>query len=107
MFAIIVDEIMNILQINAVCGSGSTGRIATDLHGILISQGHQSSIAFGRDTAMNCKQAIRIGSRFDNYSHVARTRLFDSHGFGSKTATKAFIKELVLLNPDVIHLQAH
>jgi glycosyltransferase involved in cell wall biosynthesis len=95
---------MNILQINTVCGVGSTGRIATDLHSILVSQGHQSTVAFGRNTAKNCKQTIRIGSRFDNYLHVARTRLFDTHGFGSASATKAFIAKLRALNPDVIHL---
>jgi glycosyltransferase involved in cell wall biosynthesis len=95
---------MRILQINSVCGIGSTGRIVTDLHAILVSQGHQSTVAFGRDTATNCKQTIRIGSRIDNYLHVARTRLFDTHGFGSASATKAFIAKIRELNPDVIHL---
>lgn len=95
---------MNILQINSVCGIGSTGRIATDLHAILLSQGHQSTVAFGRDTARNCSHTIRIGNRFDNYLHVAQTRLFDKHGFASAGATKTFIAEIKELNPDVIHL---
>lgn len=95
---------MNILQINSVCGIGSTGRIATDLHAILLSQGQQSTIAFGRDAARNCDLTIRIGSKFDNYLHVARTRLLDSHGFGSAAATKKLIARIKALNPDVIHL---
>ena len=95
---------MNILQINSVCGIGSTGRIATDLHAILLSQGHQSTVAFGRDTAKNCKQTIRVGNCIDNYLHVVRTRLFDTHGFGSATATKTLIAKISELNPDVIHL---
>lgn len=95
---------MNILQINSVCGVGSTGRIATDLHAILLAQGHQSTMAFGRDMARSCEQVIRIGNRIDNYRHVARTRLFDAHGFGSVAATKAFIAKIRALNPDVIHL---
>lgn len=95
---------MKILQINSVCGIGSTGRIATDLHAILSSQGHQSTVAFGRDAAKNCDRTIRIGSRFDNYLHVARTRLFDTHGFGSANATKALIEKIRELNPDMIHL---
>lgn len=95
---------MNILQINSVCGIGSTGRIASDLHAFLLSDGHQSTVAFGRETAKNCAHTIRIGSRFDNYLHVAKTRLFDKHGFGSASATKRFIAELKALNPDVIHL---
>ena len=95
---------MNILQINSVCGIGSTGRIATDLHFIFLSQGQQSTIAFGRDTAQNCAQTIRIGSKFDNYLHLARTRILDSHGFGSAAATKKLIARIKALNPDVIHL---
>ena len=95
---------MNILQINSVCGIGSTGRIATDLHALLKSQEHQSTVAFGRDTAINCDRTIRVGNRIDNYLHVARTRLFDAHGFGSAIATKALIDKIKALNPDVIHL---
>lgn len=95
---------MRILQINSVCGISSTGRIATDLHALLVSQGHQSTVAYGRHTAANCQQTVRIGSRFDNYAHVARTRLFDAHGFGSAAATRAFIGKIKELNPDVIHL---
>ena len=93
---------LNILQINSVCGIGSTGRIATDLHTILLSQGQQSTIAFGRDAAKGCEQTIRIGSKFDNYLHVARTRFLDSHGFGSATATKKLITQIKVLNPNVI-----
>ncbi len=95
---------MNILQINAVCGIGSTGRIATEMHAILLSQGHETSVAFGRYKARNCIDNIRIGSRFDTYLHVARTRLFDQHGFGSVSATKAFVSKIKTLNPDLVHL---
>ena len=95
---------MNILQINSVCGIGSTGRIATDLHAILLSQEHQSTVAFGRYMAKNCNHTIRIGSRLDNYVHVIQTRLFDKHGLASAGATKNFIAKIKELNPDVIHL---
>lgn len=95
---------MKVLQINSVCGIGSTGRIATDIHHILLEQGHESYIAYGRGQAINCENAIRIGTEFDNYTHVALTRLSDKHGFGSKKATKDFIKKIVEINPDVIHL---
>jgi putative colanic acid biosynthesis glycosyltransferase len=98
-----MDLTMHILQINSF-GIGSTGRIATELNDIVISQGHQSSLAFGRDIPINRTQAIRIGNRIDNYLHFARTRLFDSHGFGSAFATKALIAKIKALNPDVIHL---
>ncbi|MGI6413044.1 MAG: glycosyltransferase [Syntrophomonadaceae bacterium] len=95
---------MRVLQINSVCGIGSTGRIATDIHNILIEQGHESYIAYGRDLPKNCENAISIGSKIDNYAHVAKTRLLDKHGFGSKQATIEFIDKVKELNPDIIHL---
>jgi len=95
---------MKVLQINSVCGIGSTGRIATDIHQILEAQGHESWIAYGRGEAINCSNTIKIGNKLDNYKHVALTRIFDLQGFGSVQATKDFIKEIEFLDPDVIHL---
>lgn len=95
---------MKVLQINSVCGIGSTGRIATDIHNILIEQGHESYIAYGRDLPKNCDNAIKIGTKIDNYTHVAKTRLLDKHGFGSTQATKEFINKVRDIDPDIIHL---
>ncbi len=95
---------MKVLQINSVCGIGSTGRIATDIDKVLKEQGHESYIAYGRNLPNNCDNPIKIGNRLDNYLHVAKTRIFDKHGFGSKKSTKKFINKVELINPDVIHL---
>ena len=88
------EKIMKILQINSVCGIGSTGRIATDLDRLLKKNGYECTIAYGRGNAMNSETTIRIGNKFDNYLHVAKTRFFDQHGFGSKRSTMEFIKKL-------------
>jgi glycosyltransferase involved in cell wall biosynthesis len=98
------ETLVKVLQINSVCGIGSTGRIATDIHAILKEQGHESYIAYGRNNPMNCETAIRIGNKLDNYAHVAKTRILDEHGFGSKKATREFITKIKELDPDVIHL---
>ena len=95
---------MRVLQVNSVCGVGSTGRIATDIHNMLTEHGHESCIAYGRGEAKNCDNAIRIGSDLDNYYHVALTRLCDKHGFGSKRATEEFIQRVEDYDPDIIHL---
>ncbi|MBU3197732.1 glycosyltransferase [Clostridium estertheticum] len=95
---------MKVLQINSVCGYGSTGRIATDIYRILEEQGHECLIAYGRGTAHEGINSIKIGTKFDNYMHVAKTRLFDLHGFASRKATKEFIKKAKEYDPDVIHL---
>ncbi len=95
---------MKILQINSVCGIGSTGRIATDIHRILLDRGHESYIAYGRDLPKDCSHTIKIGRSFDNYAHLAKTRIFDMHGFASKRATADFMDRVKELDPDIIHL---
>ena len=95
---------MKVVQINSVCGIGSTGRIATDIHHTLTENSYKSYVAYGRGLSKNFNNTIRIGSNYDNYLHVGLTRIFDKHGFGSVKATKAFIKNLEEINPDIIHL---
>ena len=95
---------MKVLQINSVCGVGSTGRIAADLHTFLKQKGDNGWIAYGRGEARGCDAAIRIGGTADNYTHVALTRLFDRHGLGSRGATCRFLKQAEELSPDLIHL---
>ncbi|KHF38261.1 glycosyltransferase [Halalkalibacter okhensis] len=95
---------MKVLQINTVCGIGSTGRIATDIHNILNQKGYESYIAYGRDYSQNCETTIKIGGNLDIYEHVALTRVFDKHGFGSFRSTKDFIQKVKRINPDIIHL---
>ncbi len=95
---------MKVLQINSVCGIGSTGRIATDLHQTLINSGHESYIAFGRNTPRNCAENIRIGTDLDVCRHVLLTRTLDKHGFGSRKATRLFLRSVEDLDPDIIHL---
>lgn len=95
---------MKVLQINSVCGIGSTGRIAVDIHNLLLEQGHDSYIAYGREKSQNCNHTIKIGNKLDFYFHLLLTRVFDKHGFGSKHATKKFIKRIQEIDPDIIHL---
>jgi putative colanic acid biosynthesis glycosyltransferase len=95
---------MKVLQINSVCGVGSTGRIATDIDKILKVEGNESYIAFGRGNPKLSDTTIKVGSQLDNYIHVAKTRFFDKHGFASKKATKDFINRIEELDPDIIHL---
>ena len=95
---------LKILQINSVCGFGSTGRIVTDLYKAIEEQGHECVIAYGRGIAPKGYKTIKIGNDFDNYMHVAKTRILDKHGFGSKKATIKFIEEVKKYDPDIIHL---
>lgn len=96
-----------ILLINSVCGIGSTGRICAELADRLEKEGHTVKIAYGRSSFVpeNCKKyAVRIGSDFSVKMHALQTRLFDTHGFGSKNATKKFLNWAEEYNPDLVWL---
>jgi glycosyltransferase involved in cell wall biosynthesis len=95
---------MKVVQINSVCGIGSTGRIATDIHAALQSKGISSHIMYGRGDARACDSAIKIGTQLDFYNHALQTRLFDNHGFCSSKATRQALRKLDELQPDIVHL---
>jgi len=95
---------MKILQVNSVCGVGSTGRIATDLHSVLIGNENESIVAFGRGKAISCSNTIKISHNVNLFFDLLGTRIFDLHGRFSKFVTKNFIKNIKKLNPDIIHL---
>ena len=95
---------MKVLQINTTVNSGSTGRIAEEIGNTILKNGEDSYIAFSRSGLPSNSIPVKIGSLNDVYQHVLITRLFDKHGFGSKNATRRFVGELSIINPDLIHL---
>lgn len=94
---------MKVLQINSTLNTGSTGRIAEDIGCTLIANGHESFIAYGREARTSTSEVLQIGNRFSILWHVLITRLFDRHGFASKSATKRFISQIRQIQPDIIH----
>ena len=51
----------NLLQINSVVNTGSTGRIAEQLGQLAMAQGWESYIAYGREARESKSKLIRIG----------------------------------------------
>lgn len=99
---------MRVLMINEECGTGSTGRICTDIATFLEAEGHEVRIAFGRNADIMPdeyrKYGVRIGNDFDLKMHGVITRLFDATGFGSWNATRKLIEWIQEYDPDIIHL---
>lgn len=97
---------MKVLQINSVCGVGSTGRIATDLYKVMKENGIESKIAFGIGNAENIPQedAFKFGNKFDYYVHNAVSRITDRAGFYSKINTLKLLKFIKSYEPDIIHI---
>ena len=94
---------MKVLLINSIC-NGSTGHIVQDIAKDYISQGHECVIAYGRGNPPKNINSYKIGNKVSVYWHVFITRLFDKHGFGSKYATKKFIKWIKKYKPDLVWL---
>ncbi|MBA4686742.1 MAG: glycosyltransferase [Candidatus Galacturonibacter soehngenii] len=95
---------MKILQVNTVCGSGSVGRIATDLYQVIEQSGNECMIAYGRGSAPANIKSIKVNSKIDFYNHVLFQFATGANGFASTKSTKKLIKEIEQFNPDIIHL---
>jgi len=96
---------MNILQINSVFGSGSTGKIVSSIQKRLFEKGHKCYVAFGRGEYNRDEQFVKkIGNIIDLFINGVITRVFDLHGFGTRRSTARLIKKIKEISPDIIHL---
>jgi len=95
---------LKVVQINTAVNTGSTGRITEEIGQTILANGGESFVAYGRKGGNTKSVSIQIGTSIDHSIHGLRTRLFDTHGFGSKSATIQLVKQLQLIRPDIIHL---
>ena len=97
-----------LLQINPVMRiSTSTGRIMQEIGQLAMANGWESYIAYsyGRDGVKPCdSQLLPVGNKVDVAWHGLVTRLTDRHGLASEGVTKAFIREIERIQPDIIHI---
>lgn len=93
-----------LVQINVVSNTGSTGRIMENIGKLAISNGWKSYVAFGRASNKSDSNEIIIGKPHDKYINVLNSRIFDNHGFNAKKATNNLVKQLEVIEPDIIHL---
>jgi putative colanic acid biosynthesis glycosyltransferase len=96
---------MKILQINSCVNAGSVGRHAENVGIILIENNHESYIAIGRGKRPSNSILIKVGNSLNLVVHLILSRLFDMHGLSSKNATKKLLKEISIINPDIVHLR--
>lgn len=94
---------MKIVQINALCGKGSTGKICVDVSKLLTERGIENYILY----SMN-KSDYPLGIKFTDEKYLKvqalKSKIFGNYGFNSRKATKSLIKELERINPDIIHI---
>lgn len=93
-----------VLQINSVVNKGSTGRIAEEIGNVLMANGWESAIAYGRPSNPSNSISIEIGDFKSRGLHFLKSTFLDSHGLSSSKATLGLIERIKEEDPDIIHL---
>ena len=101
------DSEMRIFIVNSVCGTGSTGRIVTDIMNQAKVQGYTVKVACStvepiRNIAP--EDAVVVGSKRDYYIHNVLSRITDHEGLYSKQATRKLVRGIDDFKPDIVHL---
>lgn len=94
---------MKVLQINAVCGKGSTGRICCELSEWLIANGHESKILFASGTS-DYPYAKKIAKKTGIKIHGLMSRITGEQAAFSPFSTAKAIKEIKHFQPSIVHL---
>lgn len=95
---------MKILQLNTTLNTGSIGRIVEGLGRAVLKAGHESFVGAAVVNPPTASRVIRVGSKSDRIWHGVITRILDRHGFGSTRATRALVRRMEEIAPDVVHL---
>ena len=94
---------MKIVQINATCGVGSTGKICVGISQILSENNIENYILYS-----SRGNADWVGIRCANDMYVKiqalKSRIIGNYGFNSRKATKRIIDNLERISPDIVHL---
>ena len=92
--------------INVSCNKGSTGRIAEQIGNVAKDGGWDVYFAHGsRYIAKSQLKTIKFGSKAQDYFHALfYDKILGRGGLGSKVATRALIRQIDSISPDIIHL---
>ena len=94
---------MRVVQINATCGIGSTGKICLGISELLNEKKIENYILFSSRTS---GYPLGISCSDDRYIKIQalKSRILGNCGFNSRRATQRMIYELERIGPDIVHL---
>ena len=93
---------MKVVQINTVCGFGSTGKICVGISRVLCEQGIENYILYCSGSS-DYPRGIRYGEPLPKLQAL-RSRILGNYGFNSRASTRKLIRELERIGPDIVHL---
>lgn len=94
---------MKVVQLNAVCGVGSTGGITVGISKMLTGHNIENYILY-TNGHYDYELGINYSSRFQVKSSAAMAKLLGNYGFNSFSSTKRLIHILNEIKPDIVHL---
>lgn len=94
---------MRVIQINAVCGKGSTGKICVSISKVQKKSNIENYILYSSGTS---DYALGISYSNDKYIKLQalKSRILGNYGFNSNLASKRLISYLDKIKPDIVHL---
>lgn len=94
---------MKVVQINATCGKGSTGKICVGISEMLTQNQIENYILYCSGTS---DYPLGIKCADDKYIKVQaiKSHLLGNYGFNSNRSTQKMIAELERIQPDIVHL---
>lgn len=93
---------MKVLQVNAVSGIRSTGRIVVEIADYLNNNGHKGYVAYSDGTPY--EPGYKIGSNIEIKLHGLFSRIFGTQAYFSTIGTKNLLNYMENIKPDIIHL---
>ncbi|MBE6567122.1 MAG: glycosyltransferase [Ruminococcaceae bacterium] len=94
---------MKIVQMNATCGTGSTGKICSAIAALLDRNGVENYVFYSSDKSSDphgkrflSKRALKLQAVF--------SRVLGNYGFNTRCATRRILKKLDETSPDIVHL---
>lgn len=93
-----------LFQLNTVCNSGSTGRIAEQIGVLALQRGWKSYIAYGHGKPKSQSILYKVTTETEFYVNTAIARLIDNDGFCLGNNTQRLVAYLKAIKPDVIQL---
>ena len=94
---------MKLVQINATCGQGSTGKICVSVSELLTEWGIENYIFYASGNSDYSLSRCYMHSR-EIKLQALKSRILGNYGFNSNSATRRLLKQLEEINPDVVHL---
>ena len=94
---------MIVVQINATCSSGSTGKICVSVSKLLTENGIENYILYNNGIS-DYELSLRCSTDFQIKAAALESRVMGNWGFEGRAATKKLISELERIDPDIVHL---